>query len=395
MTKKITIILMLVFAVGSAQFLEQKKDLKTTEGFFDFHYNEKDDELYLEVDNVDQEFIYVHALKSGLGSNDIGLDRGQLGGTAIVKFIKAGNKLLLIQPNQDYRAITDNAAEKASVEEAFAKSVLYGFEIKETKGSAYIIDLTPFLLEDAHGVARRLKTNREGSYKVDKSRSALALTNTKSFPKNTEFEALITFTGTPEGRNLRSVAPDASSVSVVQHHSFVALPEDGYQVRAFDPRSGAIHRSYMDYSAPVQEDMTKRFIIRHRLEKKNPELAVSEAVEPIVYYLDPGTPEPIRSALLEGARWWNQAYESIGYKDAFQVKMLPEDADPLDLRYNLIQWVHRSTRGWSYGASVVDPRTGEILKGHVSLGSLRIRQDFMIAQALMNAPFKSSDDNYE
>ena len=395
MTKKITIILMLVFAVGSAQFLEQKKDLKTTEGFFDFHYNEKEDELYLEVENVDQEFIYVHALKSGLGSNDIGLDRGQLGGTAIVKFIKAGNKLLLVQPNQDYRAITDNAAEKASVEEAFAKSVLYGFEIKETKGSSYIIDLTPFLLEDAHGVARRLKANREGSYKVDKSRSALALANTKSFPKNTEFEALITFTGTPEGRNLRSVAPDASSVSVVQHHSFVALPEDGYQVRAFDPRSGAIHRSYMDYSAPVQEDMTKRFIIRHRLEKKNPELAVSEAVEPIVYYLDPGTPEPIRSALLEGARWWNQAYESIGYKDAFQVKMLPEDADPLDLRYNLIQWVHRSTRGWSYGASVVDPRTGEILKGHVSLGSLRIRQDFMIAQALMNAPFKSSDDNYE
>ena len=395
MTKNITLLFLLCCSLASAQFLEKKKDLKAYNGFFNFHYNESEDELYLEVDKLDQEFIYVHALKSGLGSNDIGLDRGQLGGTAIVKFVKAGNKLLLVQPNQDYRAITDNAAERESVEEAFAKSVLYGFEIKETQGDTYVINFTPFLMEDAHGVARRLKANKEGNYKVDKSRSALALKNTKAFPKNTEFEALLTFTGDPQGRNLRSVAPDASSVSVVQHHSFVALPEDGYEVRAFDPRSGAIHRSYKDYSTPVQDPIDKRIIVRHRLKKKNPELAVSEPVEPIIYYLDPGTPEPVRSALLEGARWWNQAYESIGYKDAFQVKMLPEDADPLDLRYNLIQWVHRSTRGWSYGASVVDPRTGEILKGHVSLGSLRIRQDFMIAQALMNAPFANSDDNYE
>lgn len=395
MTKNITLLFLLCCSLASAQFLEKKKDLKAYNGFFNFHYNESEDELYLEVDKLDQEFIYVHALKSGLGSNDIGLDRGQLGGTAIVKFVKAGNKLLLIQPNQDYRAITDNAAERESVEEAFAKSVLYGFEIKETQGDTYVINFTPFLMEDAHGVARRLKANKEGNYKVDKSRSALALKNTKAFPKNTEFEALLTFTGDPQGRNLRSVAPDASSVSVVQHHSFVALPDDGYEVRTFDPRSGAIHRSYKDYSTPVQDPIDKRIIVRHRLKKKNPELAVSEPVEPIIYYLDPGTPEPVRSALLEGARWWNQAYESIGYKDAFQVKMLPEDADPLDLRYNLIQWVHRSTRGWSYGASVVDPRTGEILKGHVSLGSLRIRQDFMIAQALMNAPFADSDDNYE
>ena len=395
MTKNITLLFLLCCSLASAQFLEKKKDLKAYNGFFNFHYNESEDELYLEVDKLDQEFIYVHALKSGLGSNDIGLDRGQLGGTAIVKFVKAGNKLLLVQPNQDYRAITDNAAERESVEEAFAKSVLYGFEIKETQGDTYVINFTPFLMEDAHGVARRLKANKEGNYKVDKSRSALALKNTKAFPKNTEFEALLTFTGDPQGRNLRSVAPDASSVSVVQHHSFVALPDDGYEVRAFDPRSGAIHRSYKDYSTPVQDPIDKRIIVRHRLKKKNPELAVSEPVEPIIYYLDPGTPEPVRSALLEGARWWNQAYESIGYKDAFQVKMLPEDADPLDLRYNLIQWVHRSTRGWSYGASVVDPRTGEILKGHVSLGSLRIRQDFMIAQVLMNAPFADSDDNYE
>ncbi|WP_028375254.1 zinc-dependent metalloprotease [Leeuwenhoekiella sp. MAR_2009_132] len=391
----ITLALLVFVSVSHAQFLEKLKNVQTQKGLFTFHNDEKSDNIYLEVSNVGEEFIYVHALKSGLGSNDIGLDRGQLGGTAIVKFIKAGNKLLLIQPNQDYRAITANVAERESVEEAFAKSVLFGFEIKETKGDTYIIDLTPFLMEDAHGVAQRLKSNNEGTYKYDNERSALAMRNTKAFPKNNEFEALLTFKGEPQGRNLRSVAPDASSISVIQHHSFVALPEAGYQTRKFDPRSGAIHISFKDYASPVQESIDKKLIIRHRLQKKNPELEISEPVEPIIYYLDPGTPEPVRSALLEGASWWDQAFASIGYKNAFQVKMLPEDADPQDLRYNVIQWVHRSTRGWSYGASVVDPRTGEILKGHVSLGSLRIRQDFMIAQALMNKPFADSDANYE
>jgi hypothetical protein len=337
----------------------------------------------------------VHSLTSGLGSNDIGLDRGQLGGTAIVKFQRAGNKLLLIQPNQDYRAITNNELERRSVEQAFAKSVLFGFEIKEEQGDAFLIDFTPFLMQDAHGVAKRLKQQKQGTYKLDLSKSALAMERTKAFPKNNEFEALLTFTGEPEGGYIRSVAPDASKLTVIQHHSFVELPEEGYQPRAFDPRSGVNSISYQDYSTPINEPLTKRYIRRHRLEKKNPEAEVSEAKKPIVYYLDPGTPEPIRSALLEGARWWDQAFEAIGFKNAFQVKVLPADADPMDLRYNMIQWVHRSTRGWSYGASVSDPRTGEILKGHVSLGSLRIRQDFMIAQALMNAPFAESDDNYE
>jgi len=182
---------------------------------------------------------------------------------------------------------------------------------------------------------------------------------------------------------------------VAQHHSLIELPEDGFEKREFDPRCGTYPFSYYDYATPVQEPILKRYVPRHRLEKKNPSAEVSEAVEPIIYYLDNGTPEPVRSALLEGGRWWNQAFEAIGYKDAYQVKMLPDDADPMDVRYNVIQWVHRSTRGWSYGASVRDPRTGEIIKGHVSLGSLRIRQDFLIAQALMNKPFEERDDNYE
>jgi len=377
-----------------SQVLTGKK-IKSYNGFFDFYYEESTDKIYLEVKNLDKDFLYVNSLATGVGSNDIGLDRGQLGRERLVKFQKAGNKLLLIQPNLNYRAITDNELEKKSIEQAFAKSVLFGFKIEEENNGNYIIDLTPFLMEDAHGVAAAFKRSKEGTYKLDTTKSALSLDRTKAFPKNVEFEALLTFKGQPTGKNIGTVTPTASLVSVIQHHSFIELPDNGYKMREFDVRSGAISMSYLDYATPIQEPIKKRYIIRHRLEKKNPELAMSEAKEPIIYYLDPGTPEPVRSALLEGGRWWNQAYESIGFKDAFQVKMLPEEADPMDCRYNVIQWVHRSTRGWSYGGSVVDPRTGEIIKGHVSLGSLRIRQDFMIAQALMNKPFAERDDNYQ
>lgn len=395
--RKYTILAMLLFMASTsvAQFLESKKNLLTNKGFFTTHYDESEDKIYLEVDRLDTEFLFVHSLRTGLGSNDIGLDRGQLGGTAIVKFQKRGNKLLLIQPNTNYRAITDNELEKKSIEEAFAKSVLFGFPIVETLNGVYLIDLTPFLMEDTHGVAPRLKRLKEGSYKIDKTRSALYEERTKSFPKNTEFESLLTFTGEATGSNLRSVAPESGAVSVIQHYSFVQLPDDNFSPRKFDPRAGNIATTFLDYATPIQEPIVKRFANRHRLEKVNPNAEVSEVVEPIIYYLDSGTPEPVRTALIEGASWWNEAFEEAGFKNAFQVKMLPPDADPMDVRYNVIQWVHRSTRGWSYGASVTDPRTGEIIKGHVSLGSLRIRQDFLIAQALMKAPFKENDENYK
>lgn len=375
-----------------AQFFKDNKNVTKYEGYFTFYYDESSDKVYLQVDRLEAEFLYVNSLSEGIGSNDIGLDRGQLGGERVVKFQKAGNKLLLIQPNLEYRAITDNMEEKKSVEEAFAKSVLHGFKIEKTEGNSYLVDASTFFMRDAHGVVGRLKRNGQGSYSLDKSKSAFSLERTKAFPKNVEFDVMLTFKGSPKGYNIRSVTPTSSLVTVHQHHSFVELPDDGYKPRTYDPRSGSYSMSYMDYATPVNQSITKRFIYRHRLEKKDPKAAVSEAKEPIIYYLDRGTPEPVRSALLDGARWWNQAFEAIGYKDAFQVQLLPKGADPLDVRYNVIQWVHRSTRGWSYGGSVSDPRTGEIIKGHVSLGSLRIRQDFLIAQALQ-APYASNDWN--
>ena len=393
MKNLIQLIAFLLFFSGFSQSILDKK-LEKFEGFFDFYYDASTDKIYLEVENLDSDFLYINSLATGIGSNDIGLDRGQLGNERLVSFQKAGNKLLLIQPNLSFRAITTNNAEENSIREAFAKSVIYGFKILETNDNKYLIDFTSFLMQDKHGVADRLKLAKQGVYKIDKTKSAIELNHTKSFPKNSEFEALLTFSGKPTGNLITSgVSPDPSLVSVVQHHSFIELPDSEYKPREFDPRSGALAISFMDYATPVEDDITKKYITRHRLEKIDPNLEYSEAKEPIIYYLDPGTPEPVRSALIEGASWWNEAYEAIGFKNAFQVKILPEDADPMDCRYNVIQWVHRSTRGWSYGASVVDPRTGEIIKGHVSLGSLRIRQDFLIAQALLSKPFVDDNNN--
>ena len=390
------ILFLINFSFGFSQKIKNKSkpnettflnNTKKNQGFFTFFIKESKNQVLLEIDEFEKDFLYINSLSTGIGNNDIGLDRGQLGQERIVFFKKMGDKIFLIQPNLKYRAVTENESEKKSVKEAFAKSVLYGFKIeKEIKGK-YYINLTPFLLQDAHGVSLRLKKIGEGNYTVDDSRSAINYRKTKSFPHNVEFDVMLTFKGNPEGFLISSVTPSPEAITVNQHHSFVKLPDENFSPRKFDPRSGAIPFKYFDYSSPVNESLIKNFIIKHRLEKINPDLQFSEPLKPIVYYIDPGIPEPIRSAVIEGGKWWNDAFENIGYKNAFRIEMLPKDADPLDIRYNVIQWVHRSTRGWSYGASVVDPRTGEIIKGHVSLGSLRIRQDFLIALGLTEEPY--------
>lgn len=352
-------------------------------GYFNFYWDESTGRILLEVDKFGTEFLYLNSLPAGVGSNDLGLDRGQIGDSRIVKFIKSGPKVLLVQPNYGYRAISNNADERKSVEEAFAQSVIWGFKAEVIDGDRALIDFTPFLLHDAHHLADKLNGAGQGSYSLDETRSAVYLPNTKSFPDNSEFEAIITIAGKGKGAEISSVTPDPDAVTVRMHHSFIKLPDNNYKIRNFDPRSGFYDQSFMDYATPIDQPIVKHLLTRHRLQKKDPSATMSEAVKPIVYYVDRGAPEPVRTALMEGASWWNQAFEAAGYKNAFQVKLLPEDADPMDIRYNIIQWVHRSTRGWSYGASINDPRTGEIIKGQVSLGSLRDRQDFLIAEGLL------------
>ena len=375
-------LLLSIILVSSFSF-SQETDY---EGFMNFSYNDDSGKIILEIKNLDSEFMYINSLSRGVGNNDLGLDRGQLGNSRVVYFTKRGNKILLIQPNLRYVSNSSNYLENKAVEEAFARSVLFGFDIIEKSNDSYKIDITSFLISDAHGVSQRLKYSNSGSYTLNKSMSAIDLDRTKAFPKNIEFDVLLTFTGNPSGNLVRSVTPTASNLTVNQHHSFVELPDNNYKKRKFDPRSGSNPFIVYDYSTPIDEKLEQRFIVRHRLNKKYPKQEISEPLDPIVYYIDNGTPEPVKTALIEGGNWWNQAFESAGYKDAFRIEVLPEDADPMDVRYNLIQWIHRSTRGWSYGASIVDPRTGEIIKGQVSLGSLRVRQDYMILSGLIDNP---------
>ena len=361
---------------------EKTEGMERHEGFFNFFWDEKEGKIWLEIDRFKEEFLYLESLATGLGSNPIGLDRTRKGRERVVRFERHGPSVFLVEPNQRYRAITNNPAEQRAVTESFAQSILWGSRVAAETGPVVLVDATDFLVRDAHGVIARLRQAAQGDFGLDKNRSAVYLPRCKAFPDNIEWEAVLTFTASEPGSLVSEVAPAPESPSIRQHHSFIRLPDNGYRPRRFDPRAGIQGITFADYATALDQPLEKRWISRFRLSKRDPLAEVSEPVEPITYYLDPGAPEPVRSALLEGARWWNQAFEAAGYRNAFRVEILPEGVDPLDVRYNVIQWVHRSTRGWSYSNSVVDPRTGEIIKGHVQLGSLRVRQDRMLFEGL-------------
>lgn len=367
--------------------IEQKTSgMQKFPGFFTYYWDAREGKVWLQVDKWNTPFLYYESLPNGVGSNDVGLDRGQPGKTEVVHFERSGPRILLVAKNERYRAVTDDAEQQAAVQEAFAQSVLWGFEAAADDGDRVLIDATPFFLSDVHELATKLAMLKQGNYKIEASRSAIYLPRTKNFPENTEVESTLTFTGDNPGHFIEQVTPDPRAISVHEHVSFIQAPAEGFHSRAYDPRASFSGISYMDFATPVNQPIVKRYIAHFRLSKKDPGAATSEPVKPIVYYVDRAIPEPIRSAVQEGASWWNQAFTAAGYKDAFQVKLLPEGVDAMDVRYNVIEWVPRATRGWAYGSAIVDPRTGEIINGHVNLDALRIRQDFLIAQGLLD-PF--------
>ncbi|HLH18274.1 MAG TPA: zinc-dependent metalloprotease [Bryobacteraceae bacterium] len=410
---------------------ERTSGMRKIDGYFPMYWEERTGSLFLEIPRFDTDFLYATGLAAGLGSNDIGLDRGQEGGGKIVSFHRVGPKVLLVQGNENFRSSSENPAERRSVEDSFAKSVLWGFTVAAESGGRALVDATDFLVRDGHGAGNALGAG--GVYRVDRTRSAVYLERTKAFPKNTEIEVTLTFVneaaggrggfgggpaqGPPPivvtapgaaaggGRGGRgggfggglfsgtvaSVTPTAEAVTLREHYSFVELPDGNFKPRLDDPRAGYGGLQFVDYSVPIGEPMVQRYIRRHRLEKKDPNAEISEPVKPIEYWVDPGAPPDVQKALIEGAMWWNQAFEAAGFRNAFQVAVLPPGADPMDIRYNMINWVHRSTRGWSSGATVTDPRTGEIIKATVTLGSLRDRQDYLIFEGLLS-PYTTGNE---
>lgn len=333
---------------------------------------------------VSVRFIHATGLTAGLGSNPVGLDRGKASSGVIVRFRRIGDKVVAEQENWRYRATSGRAAEKKSVEQSFATSFLWstGIEAEDAEGRL-LVDLTGFLLRDAGDLGAALAFGEgAGSYSLAADRSMPDTSSVLSFPDNAEIDAFLTFETSKPNRETRATAADGRAVTLVVHHSFVRLPEETYTPRAFDQRTANTGLGFYDFSAPLGDPIVTRLSQRFRLEKTDPSAAVSPVKKPIVFYVDNAAPENIRDALIEGASWWAEGFEAAGFKDAYSVEVLPEDAHPLDVRYNVINWVHRQTRGWSYGGSVYDPRTGEILKANVILGSQRVRQDRMIFEGL-------------
>jgi len=364
---------------------EATKGMEAFEGFVPMYWDKAEGKMFLQIEHWNQEFLYIASLPAGLGSNDIGLDRGLLSEPHVVAFERVGPRVLLVEKNYRFRASSENPMEKRAVADSFATSVLWGFDITASAGENVLVDASEFFLRDMVGVARAIQQTKQGVFRIDPKRCAFFLERTKGFPKNSEVEVTLTFTGEDAGRYVREVAANAQALTMREHHSLIALPDGDFAPRAYDPRAGYFDMRYRDYSAPLGDDLDQRLIVRHRL-KLAAGTTSGEPVKPIVYYVDGGAPEDVRQALMEGGSWWNQAFEAAGFHNAFQVKVLPADVDPMDVRYNVVQWVHRYTRGWSYGNAIADPRTGEILKGQVTLGSLRYRQDFMIFSALLS-PF--------
>ena len=364
--------------------IEQHTEAMTPmEGFFDLYWDNTNGLLFWEISELDTEFLYQISMGSGLGSNPVGIDRGQLRGTHVLAAKRIGPRVLLMEPNYGFVARSENPNEAQAVRDAFAPSVHWGFEIVAQTGERVLVDATQFFLRDARGVIDQIAARGEGDFTLDASRSAIHLPATRSFPENTEVESILTFTSSNPGQLVNGVAATGGAVTLRQHHSFIQLPDNGYRTRIADARVGVNGPTVYDYATPIDTDTRVRLAARHRLQKADPDADRSEAVEPIIYYVDPGTPEPVRSALIEGASWWNDAFEEAGFINAFRVTVLPDDVDPQDIRYNLIHWTHRRTRGYSYGNTVIDPRTGEIVRGVVNLGSLRLRQDYLHGQGMV------------
>lgn len=216
------------------------------EGYFNLYWNDASGTLYWEIDKLDTEFLYQVSMGSGLGSNPIGIDRGQLRGTYVLSAQRIGPRILLVEPNYRYRATSDNPLEVQAVKDAFAPSVIWGFDIVATEGDSVLVDATDFFLRDARDVVGQIARSNQGIFSLDASRSALFLDNTAGYPENVEVEAMLTFTSSSPGSLVSSVAASGNSITLRQHHSIVKLPDDNFTPRLADPRIGTFGPTFQD-----------------------------------------------------------------------------------------------------------------------------------------------------
>lgn len=405
MTRK-SLLALFAFAFGSVPVLAQQPaapavaagisartaGMERRDGFIPVYLDNKQGKILLEIPRDSLRTLMFMTLATGLGSNPIGLDRGANGPENIARFDRNGDRVLVVFENWNYRTSLNNSAHARTIAEAFPPSTVASLPLVAEEGGRLLVDATDFFLRDWLDVGATLAAQNEGSYSVAKDRSSVYKPYTKSFPQNTEVDVSLTFatSGRP-GNTVSSIVPNGQAFTLRQHVSILPLPDDSYKPRVMDPRVGYFGIRFKDYGQPIQSPLDVRWIARHRLERVNPADPNSPFKNPIVYYIDRGIPEPVRSATIEGARFWVEAFDRAGLKGAFRVEDLPEGADPMDIRYNVVQWENRNERGWSIGGALTDPRTGEMIKGMARLDSHRARTDYNLYAGLMGADAAAAD----
>ncbi|HSA57529.1 MAG TPA: DUF5117 domain-containing protein, partial [Gemmatimonadaceae bacterium] len=352
-------------------------------------YDTATGKVFLTIPPGGAEFLYLNTLATGLGTPAAGLDRGEVGLEAVVRFERRGARVLLVRQNPGHTALGGNEALRRSVEESFPRSVLASLAVTSDGAEGTVVDATEFFLSDVFDVIGRLRGAQLGTARIDANRSYIDGARVRAFPMNTEVRAVISYVSDAPNFQVSRVAPDGRSITLEQHHSFVRLPERPLTIRPYDPRAGLFSFEYFDFAQGLESDYRQRGTMRWRLEPRDTAAYLRgelvEPVRPIVYYLDPAIPEPYRSAFIEGGMWWNKVFEAAGWRDGFRVEPLPAGVDPLDARYPMIYWVHRVERGPSVGPAFVDPRTGEIVSTVVRMDSYRSLVDHDIYMGLLPA----------
>jgi hypothetical protein len=380
-------------AEPAATLAARTAGLKRWDGLVPFYWDAEKGQLLIEVSRWKEELLYGAGLAGGAGLLEASLDRGQLGELGLVRFERVGPRVLLHQRQTAHRSGVADAERTRVVEESFPSSVLAALTVVAADGDRVLADATDFVLRDTV-VLPLLKQAPLGDWRQDTARSALHFDRTGAFPRNTEIEVLLTFTSDNPAPAVAGVLPDGRTLTLRVHHTFVALPDAGYEPRRIDPRVGFIPQRHRDHTAPYTEPIDRYFASRWRLKKKDAAASLSEPVQPIVFHLDRGMPEPERSAVREAALWWNRAFEEAGFRDALVIRDLPEGATFLDTRYSGIEWINRAERAWSIGDFQADPRTGEIIHAVARIDSHRRRTTSRMWRN-MRDPARSGDPNLD
>jgi hypothetical protein len=373
------IVLLLIYGVGSIQaqqapaatIAERTVGLQRTDGFVPFYWDVARGRVLLEIPAFDEDILYYVSAASGGGSVEMSFDRGIMD-SSVIHFQRSGPRVLVVEQNLRFRAPGGEAPLVENVRDSFPSSVIAGLPIEADQGGRVLVDATSLFMRDAANVVGGMRRSNQGAFRLDTGRSGFYPARMKAFPDNTEIETIMTFAADQPGALVANVTPDPQSFTMRIHHSFLRAPT-GYTPRRADPRIGVSSLAFRDYSKPFNESTEVEWVTRWRLEKQNPGAALSEPKKPIVFYLDPAIPEPIRTAMREGAQWWNKSFEAAGYRNAVRVLDPTPDMDPMDIRHAWILWINRDERGFSSGGTFRDPRTGEILGSKTRMDSHRIR----------------------